>query len=101
MAVPVGHSQVEITDKALDNLIETYCREAGVRNLQKHIERIYRKVRVASSTGRPLPLLRACSPTPELMHTLQLPRDGSALGPTISRLSSFSCCLCAEDREPA
>ncbi|GJP30857.1 hypothetical protein CLOM_g7186 [Closterium sp. NIES-68] len=36
--------QVLVTDSALHSLIETYCREAGVRNLQKHIERIYRKV---------------------------------------------------------
>lgn len=36
--------QVEVTDAALLSLIENYCREAGVRNLQKHIEKIYRKV---------------------------------------------------------
>lgn len=34
-----------MTDAALLGLIENYCREAGVRNLQKHIEKIYRKVR--------------------------------------------------------
>ena len=39
------HVQVEVTDDALLALIENYCREAGVRNLQKHIEKIYRKVR--------------------------------------------------------
>ncbi|CAN1219532.1 Lon protease homolog 1, mitochondrial [Linum perenne] len=36
--------QVELTDAALLALIENYCREAGVRNLQKQIEKIYRKV---------------------------------------------------------
>ncbi|KAM7273340.1 hypothetical protein ACFE04_028004 [Oxalis oulophora] len=36
--------QVEVTDGALLALIENYCREAGVRNLQKHIEKIYRKI---------------------------------------------------------
>ncbi|CAI5511722.1 unnamed protein product [Closterium sp. Naga37s-1] len=40
----VKPEQVLVTDTALHSLIETYCREAGVRNLQKHIERIYRKV---------------------------------------------------------
>ncbi|CAI5481703.1 unnamed protein product [Closterium sp. Yama58-4] len=40
----VKPEQVLVTDGALHSLIETYCREAGVRNLQKHIERIYRKV---------------------------------------------------------
>ncbi|KAK6915669.1 ATPase, AAA-type, core [Dillenia turbinata] len=36
--------EVEMTDAALLALIENYCREAGVRNLQKHIEKIYRKI---------------------------------------------------------
>ncbi|PPD71773.1 hypothetical protein GOBAR_DD31330 [Gossypium barbadense] len=40
----VKPEQVEVTDAALLGLIENYCREAGVRNLQKHIEKIYRKV---------------------------------------------------------
>ncbi|KAL2651757.1 hypothetical protein R1flu_019885 [Riccia fluitans] len=40
----VKPEQVELTDGALHALIETYCREAGVRNLQKHIEKIYRKI---------------------------------------------------------
>lgn len=52
-AISVGHHlvipfsffiQVEVTDSALLALIENYCREAGVRNLQKQIEKIYRKV---------------------------------------------------------
>ncbi|XP_046838988.1 lon protease homolog, mitochondrial-like [Xenia sp. Carnegie-2017] len=34
---------IEITDDALSTLIKSYCRESGVRNLQKHIEKIYRK----------------------------------------------------------
>ncbi len=32
-----------LTDTAVDKLIHQYCRESGVRNLQKHIERIMRK----------------------------------------------------------
>ncbi|KHG16340.1 Lon protease, mitochondrial -like protein [Gossypium arboreum] len=42
-ACGVKPEQVEVTDAALLGLIENYCREAGVRNLQKHIEKIYRK----------------------------------------------------------
>uniref|UniRef100_A0A5K3FZD6 endopeptidase La n=1 Tax=Mesocestoides corti TaxID=53468 RepID=A0A5K3FZD6_MESCO len=34
---------VTITDGALRRLIRQYCRESGVRNLQKHIEKILRK----------------------------------------------------------
>ncbi|KAE9445831.1 hypothetical protein C3L33_22258, partial [Rhododendron williamsianum] len=38
-----------MTDAALLALIESYCREAGVRNLQKQIEKIYRKLCLAFS----------------------------------------------------
>ncbi|XP_078438637.1 lon protease homolog, mitochondrial-like [Wolffia australiana] len=43
-ACGIKPEQVEVTDPALLSLIENYCREAGVRNLQKHIEKIYRKI---------------------------------------------------------
>ncbi|RVW97787.1 Lon protease-like, mitochondrial [Vitis vinifera] len=36
--------EAELTDAALLDLIENYCREAGVRNLQKQIEKIFRKI---------------------------------------------------------
>ncbi|XP_041980919.1 lon protease homolog, mitochondrial [Aricia agestis] len=37
-------AQLQLRDDALDALIRSYCRESGVRNLQKHIEKIARKV---------------------------------------------------------
>ncbi|XP_008651885.1 endopeptidase La, mitochondrial isoform X1 [Zea mays] len=43
-ACGIKPEQVEVTDTALLALIENYCREAGVRNLQKQIEKIYRKI---------------------------------------------------------
>lgn len=43
-SVCLYYLQVEVSDAALLSLIENYCREAGVRNLQKQIEKIYRKV---------------------------------------------------------
>ncbi|KAJ0979859.1 hypothetical protein J5N97_015333 [Dioscorea zingiberensis] len=43
-ACGISPDQVEVTDAALLGLIENYCREAGVRNLQKQIEKIYRKI---------------------------------------------------------
>eukprot|EP00913_Durusdinium_trenchii_P030882 g28924.t1 len=36
--------KAEIETGAIESLIRWYCREAGVRNLQKHIERICRKL---------------------------------------------------------
>ena len=35
---------MSIEDEALASLIQGYCRENGVRNLQKHVEKICRKV---------------------------------------------------------
>ncbi|CAL1537297.1 unnamed protein product [Lymnaea stagnalis] len=39
----VDKNKMHITDESLNTLIKSYCRESGVRNLQKHIEKIYRK----------------------------------------------------------
>ncbi|XP_029055598.1 lon protease homolog, mitochondrial [Osmia bicornis bicornis] len=36
--------QINIVDNALHLLIKSYCRESGVRSLQKHIEKVHRKV---------------------------------------------------------
>ncbi|XP_049702637.2 lon protease homolog, mitochondrial isoform X2 [Helicoverpa armigera] len=36
--------QLDLTADSLHTLIKSYCRESGVRNLQKHIEKIARKV---------------------------------------------------------
>ena len=32
-----------VTDDAMTAMIERYCREAGVRNLKKQLEKLYRK----------------------------------------------------------
>lgn len=40
----LDEKQVQITEGALNTLIRSYCRESGVRNLQKHIEKVVRKV---------------------------------------------------------
>jgi Lon-like ATP-dependent protease len=39
----LSDSQVQIEDNAIAALIKNYCRESGVRNLKKHIEKIFRK----------------------------------------------------------
>ena len=36
----VKEENLEITDSALMRLIKAYCRESGVRNLQKHVEKV-------------------------------------------------------------
>ncbi|KAJ0175314.1 hypothetical protein K1T71_009455 [Dendrolimus kikuchii] len=40
----LSDEQLDITSDSLHALIKSYCRESGVRNLQKHIEKIARKV---------------------------------------------------------
>jgi endopeptidase La len=48
----LSSKQVQCTDKMLHALIQNYCREAGVRNLQKHVERIFRKVALQVTTHK-------------------------------------------------
>nr|XP_033320792.1 lon protease homolog, mitochondrial isoform X1 [Megalopta genalis] len=40
----LSNLQINMDDSALNLLIKFYCRESGVRNLQKHIEKVHRKV---------------------------------------------------------
>lgn len=36
-------AKVNLSDEAIDELIKSYCRESGVRNLKKQIEKVFRK----------------------------------------------------------
>uniref|UniRef100_A0A1B6BZM9 Lon protease homolog, mitochondrial n=1 Tax=Clastoptera arizonana TaxID=38151 RepID=A0A1B6BZM9_9HEMI len=40
----LNENQITIEDDSINLLIKSYCRESGVRNLQKHIEKVIRKV---------------------------------------------------------
>jgi Lon-like ATP-dependent protease len=40
----LNDQHIKIDDESLNVLIKSYCRESGVRNLQKHIEKVVRKV---------------------------------------------------------
>jgi ATP-dependent Lon protease len=48
-AIPEG--SVELTDGALDMLIKQYCRESGVRNLKKQLEKVFRKIALVLATS--------------------------------------------------
>jgi Lon-like ATP-dependent protease len=37
------HVDINLTKEAIDTLIKNYCRESGVRNLKKQIDKVYRK----------------------------------------------------------
>lgn len=47
----LGESQITVEDSAVEALARDYCREAGVRNLKNHVEKVFRKValRIAKS----------------------------------------------------
>lgn len=42
-AAGLKNANVNLTDEAIEELIKSYCRESGVRNLKKQIEKVYRK----------------------------------------------------------
>ncbi|KAM3508025.1 hypothetical protein MY10362_001446 [Beauveria mimosiformis] len=42
-AAGLKDAKVILTDEAIEELIKAYCRESGVRNLKKQIEKVYRK----------------------------------------------------------
>eukprot|EP01080_Neovahlkampfia_damariscottae_P005448 gene5448-9261_t len=47
-------SQLNLSDEILNKLIKEYCREAGVRNLEKKIESIGRKVALSIAKKKPI-----------------------------------------------
>lgn len=42
-AAGLKNADVQLTEEAIEELIKSYCRESGVRNLKKQIEKVYRK----------------------------------------------------------
>lgn len=42
-AAGLENVNVNLTPEAIDALIKNYCRESGVRNLKKHIDKVFRK----------------------------------------------------------
>lgn len=42
-AAGLEHANVNLTKEAIESLIKNYCRESGVRNLKKQIDKVYRK----------------------------------------------------------
>ncbi|KAL0094519.1 ATP-dependent protease La [Phycomyces blakesleeanus] len=43
LSAGLEHVDVNLTEEAVDTLIKSYCRESGVRNLKKHIDKVFRK----------------------------------------------------------
>ena len=68
-------ADVQLSESAIDELIKSYCRESGVRNLKKQIEKVYRKsaLKIVQDIGDEA--LTASAVTPE--EVLSKNRDGA------------------------
>ncbi|HYZ97689.1 MAG TPA: endopeptidase La, partial [Acidimicrobiales bacterium] len=49
--------EVEVTDRALGEIVDGYTREAGVRNLERELGKVLRKVATAVATGTETPIV--------------------------------------------
>jgi ATP-dependent Lon protease len=74
----LGKSKIEITDKALELIIEGYTREAGVRNLERQVGAVCRKVAREYAEGT-RKRKRTVGPkvVAELLGPRKVPRDVS------------------------
>ena len=52
----LDEDQIHIEDKVIEGLIRMYCRESGVRNLKRHIEKIFRKAALKLVKEKKLPI---------------------------------------------
>lgn len=59
--------QAVITDEALEKVIQSYTREAGVRRLEQMLGRVVRKVAVAFAEGRTEPMVVKAADVPEML----------------------------------
>ncbi len=71
-------ASLRLDDSAVEALIRWYCRESGVRNLEKHIEKLYRKVAVkiaarVESAAAKLALPAVSSAAAVAPHAVEIP----------------------------
>ncbi|KAH9902698.1 ATP-dependent protease La [Cubamyces lactineus] len=66
-AAGLKEADVQLEPSAIDILIKYYCRESGVRNLKKHIDKIYRKaaLKIVQDLGEEVFPEPAPAPAPE------------------------------------
>ncbi|KAJ1995397.1 ATP-dependent Lon protease pim1 [Coemansia spiralis] len=65
-------ANVILSDEAVDVLVRNYCRESGVRNLKKHIEKIFRKAAlkvIEDGVAEPAPSESTASTTSKPVET--------------------------------
>jgi ATP-dependent Lon protease len=70
-------SEVEFTDNAFRRLATEYTREAGVRNLERSIARVLRKIAAKQAAGANGSVPDAADSKPVIILPTELPADGS------------------------
>jgi hypothetical protein len=95
---------LRLDDGAVEELIRWYCRESGVRNLEKHVEKLFRKIalrvarRVEETAAKtaPLPVTAATAAPPQGEDTLIIGSSisGGATGRDCVTCKIVSCLCC-------
>lgn len=83
----IPEDSVELTDGALETLIQQYCRESGVRNLKKQLEKVYRKAAMTLAVSDKLEVCGTApqSPSRQTLHVLSMCHGLHVLSPVFSR----------------
>ncbi|KAJ2830270.1 ATP-dependent Lon protease pim1 [Coemansia erecta] len=101
-------SAVSLSDAAVDALVRNYCRESGVRNLKKHIEKIFRKAALKIIEGGiavPAPVEKAKadkaeepekSEASDNVDSVEKPADSSVLPQRMTVPASYSLEVAAD-----
>ncbi|KAJ8508583.1 hypothetical protein ONZ45_g9147 [Pleurotus djamor] len=100
------NADVVLDHDAIDVLIKYYCRESGVRNLKKHIDKIYRKaaLKIVQDLGEdvfPEPVAAAADPIGHVVESQEPPSNEPHVSPTSSPSESSTADLGSAQPEAA
>lgn len=81
-AAGLKNADVNLNDEAIEELIKSYCRESGVRNLKKQIEKVYRKsaLKIVQELGDKASPAEEEAPTDEGKAGLEAEEEAAAAG---------------------
>lgn len=90
------NANVNITEDAIIALMKNYCRESGVRNLKKHIEKIYRKAalnvlkQLPDTTQEIKDINTSATPIKEIENNEPIKANASSSGETTDNVGESS-----------
>ncbi|KAG9128075.1 ATP-dependent Lon protease pim1 [Ceratobasidium sp. 392] len=97
------NANVTLDSSAIDHLIKYYCRESGVRNLKKHIDKIYRKAafKIVTDLGEEaFPESSAMSEKPTDAQGEKKTVESVEPEPSTSRNTQGQTTVTTEERKP-